>query len=73
MVAAGQAAGAKNALGAGLSLASLAMGGVGGAGGLGSLLSAGGDVGAMPATGSGSPSPFLANSYALSQGINPFG
>ena len=73
MVAAGQAAGAKNALGAGLSLASLAMGGVGGAGGLGSLLSAGGDVGAMPATGAGSPSPFLSNSYALSQGINPFG
>jgi hypothetical protein len=43
MVAAGQAAGAKNLLGAGLSLASLAMGGVGG-GGLGSLLGGGGAV-----------------------------
>jgi hypothetical protein len=41
--AAGEAAGAKNLLGAGLSLASLAMGGVGG-GGLGSLLGGGGAV-----------------------------
>lgn len=37
--AAGEAAGAKNLLGAGMSLASLAMGGFGGGGGLGSILS----------------------------------
>jgi hypothetical protein len=38
--AAGEAAGAKNLLGAGMSIASLAMGGMGGMGGMGSLGSA---------------------------------
>jgi hypothetical protein len=43
--AAGEAAGAKNLLGAGLSLASLGMGGIGGMGGLGSMLGGAGGMG----------------------------
>lgn len=31
-----------------------------------------GDIGSMPATGSGSPNDFLSGAYALTQGINPF-
>ena len=72
MVAAGQAAGAKNLLGAGLSLATLAAGGAGlgglattlgagltgvGASGMGSALGNWG-VGSMPATGAGAPSDY---------------
>jgi hypothetical protein len=59
MVAAGQAAGAKNLLGAGLSLASLATGGVGGAG-LGSMLkNVSGTLGTgLPFMGGGSPSGY---------------
>jgi hypothetical protein len=72
--ASGEAAGAKNLLGAGLSLASLALGG-GGFGGTGILggLAGSSAVGNMPATGAGSPSPMVSNAYALSQGINPWG
>jgi hypothetical protein len=74
LAAAGQQQGANNLLGAGLSLASLALGpaGVAGSGILGGL-AGNSAVGNMPATGAGSPSPAVANAYALSQGINPWG
>jgi hypothetical protein len=76
MVAAGQAAGAKNLLGAGLSLATLGLGGNFGGGGGGSILSGlmgnYGSVAGMPATGAGAPSFGASNAYALSQGINPW-
>jgi hypothetical protein len=74
--AAGEAAGAKNLLGAGLSLATLGLGGgFGGTSGLGGILGGlmgSSSVGNMPATGPGSPSPAVSNAYALSQGINPW-
>jgi hypothetical protein len=78
LAAAGQAAGAKNLLGAGLSLATLAMGGGLGGGlgsGLGGMMAGlGGSsaIGGMPATGAGAPSDAVSNAYALSQGINPW-
>src|SRR6516164_6175020 len=73
LAAAGQAAGAKNLLGAGLSLATLGLGGGfgGGTGILGGLMGSSA-IGGMPATGAGAPSNAVANSYALSQGINPW-
>jgi hypothetical protein len=74
LAAAGQAAGAKNLLGAGLSLATLAATGglTSGLGGTLSGLMGSSTIGNMPATGASSPSNAVSNAYALSQGINPW-
>jgi len=67
---AGGATGVSGALTGGLNtyMLSQLLGGSGGISGIGNLAS----IGAMPATGAGSPSDYASNIYALSQGINPF-